>query len=368
MKTCPVCGFHHEDKDKRCVRCKAPLDAEVTPEDEAFVQRTAAKLERRSFRMPDLGGFLGRIALKLGIRHWFDFPLPEGVHHRNPWKAGFLSLIPGGGQLYNFQLKKAIYFIIAFAIAVAIVATTWYEPYNHYLLGLFVLWSAFAFHDGLQTAIRINRQYWTTRLSVAAYCAWLFEIALVAIFAQYISSMFFIKFRYIHDNALAPTIQRGDRLGIDILSYWIRKPRVGDIIYYDPKRIAIERGEDLYIVDSQNGIERIVAGPGQTFAHHDGKFYLDGVELPPERSPLVHKLVTKSYELRAPPGHYIVILSYVPEDALDIKNIDNVENWREACLVSKKDMIGRVWFIYHPPPRRRLLTPEPLPDAKNPAS
>jgi signal peptidase I len=373
VKTCPVCGFHHEDRDTHCIRCKAPLEAEPTPEVEAFVRERASALERRSLRFFDFRGLVGAFLNRSGFKHLFTVDLPPDVFRRNPWKAATLSLIPGLGQLYNHQAKKALYMFIGWAIVLAAVIATWYQPFNHYILGVAVLWSAFAFHDGLKTAVLINGQYWRTRDSVAAYLAWIFEIGLFFILAQFISSMFFVKFRYMSEN-LPPVFAKGDRVAIDVFSYAFRHPRVGDIVYYDPKKVTMEHGSDRYVVDEFNKFERVVAGPGQTFEQRAGRFYLDGVEVGPEFAPLYTKEVPWDFKFTAPEGKYVVIFSHTGSEFWFVSSAPRLSDarvthgWAEACLVSEEDIIGRAWFVYHPPPRKKFLTPKRLAAAKNPAS
>lgn len=30
-------------------------------------------------------------------------------------------------------------------------------------------------------------------------------------------------------------------------------------------------------------------------------------------------------------------------------------NWPETCVVSRREIIGRVWAVYNPPPKRRVV-------------
>lgn len=364
MKTCAVCGFHHSDLDTVCARCNALLDAERGPElDDFFAKRARRRL------MPSLGRFgplvlLGRVRLALravGLK--LAVPLPHDVTDRNPWKAGFLSLIPGWGQLYNHQPKKALYLFCGWLAVFAAWAATFYQPYNVWIGRLAILWMAFAFHDGVKTAILINGQFWTTRLSLATFMAWIFEIGLFFMLAQFVSSMLFVKFRHMSEDIMAPFFRQGDRIAVEIVSYKFRNPRVGEIVFYNPKGFSMWLGMNKYIVDPKNGFERIVAGPGETFEQRAGRFYRNGSEVTPAQGPLVPLAVPWDFKLTAPADHYIVLLSTIPyEDLLfgkikapQLRHAQTREHWDEACYVHEDEIYGRAWFIYRPPPRRRFL-------------
>ena len=53
--------------------------------------------------------------------------------------AAWLSLLPGGGQLYNHQYKKAGFFILAYGALAAISILTLTKPYSNLILGTFIL-------------------------------------------------------------------------------------------------------------------------------------------------------------------------------------------------------------------------------------
>lgn len=319
--------------------------------------------------------FFGTIVNRLRIERWFVFPLPEGIPPRSPWKAAMLSLIPGLGQIYNYQPKKALYFFVAWVAVLVAVVVTFYQPYNHYILGAAVLWMAYAFHDGLKTSIQINRQYWDIIRSLSTYLAFIFEIGLFFILAQFVSSMLFVKYRYMSESAMTPVIERGDRIAIDILSYRLRKPRIGEIVYYNPKQIKIESGVDAYVIDEFNSFERILAGPGQTLEKRQGHYYRDGIEIPEDQGPVVKGPIYWDFKLTASEGNYIVLFTYTGSEWMPVigsngaPGLGHPIGWEDACIVPKQDIIGRAWFIYHPPPRRRFLRrPDSLLHVKEPAN
>lgn len=363
MRTCPICGFHHLDTDARCIRCGAALgpDAGV----ETFLE--TARAPRRAPRLARLPANLfyrlrgrGARVLRAAVRP-FRVELPEGVQQRVPLRAAFLGLIPGAGQLYNHQPKKAAFFVAGWAVMLSAAGLTLWQPWSNLVLVALVLWGVYAFHDGYKTARRINRDPWHLRLSLGFYLGWIFELCILALLAQYLLGFTAVKLRHMSESGLTPVIDRGDRFAVDILSYRFREPRVGDIVYYRPKELVIEAGTNMFIEKPLNGIERIVAGPGQTFARKGRNYYLDGRKVPASAGPLNQTEVPWNYQLQAPPGGYVVIRSYTSSDTLGasspkLNEATAVQGWHDACLVARGDILGRVVLIYHPPPRRGWLT------------
>lgn len=368
MKTCPACGFHHSDLDTRCLRCNASLDASADPETEKFLaSRAKGPLLRPGLtaRFDPLliwGNVVRRFQRMIG---WTRSALPDDVYYRKPWVAASLSLIPGAGQLYNHQAKKALLFIVVWFAAGALAIATFFQPYSNLIIGPTIFWMAYVFHDGLKTAITINRQTWNLRISMAMYLAWVFEFAVLCLILQAGLSMFFVKLRYIKTDALQPTISRRDRIAIDILSYRFRSPRLGEIVFYKPMNITLESGEQVEPYFNKHGIERIVAGPGQTFELRDGKYYRDGIEAPVDQYPLStywpsiwDGRLSARFKLTAPPGHYVILYSYVGESIeLLFGAQTTTRHRREASVVAEEDIKGRVWFVYNPPGRRRVFRP-----------
>lgn len=375
MKTCPVCGFHNPETERSCTRCSGLLKGSISYGAEDFLARQAD----RPRRGPRLGGAgAGLLAAKLFGRasrllRPLAVTLPEDVIYRNPWKAAFLGLLPGAGQIYNHQPLKAFYFVGAWGLALGLATLTFYHRYSNLVLGLVICWGVYGFHDGFKTALKINRAPLSARRSIGAYLAWILYLALFAILGQFVSSAFFIRFRYVRQPDLAPHLLKGDRIGIDMLSYKFIRPKPGDIVYYRPKKVILEQGANVWVVNAWSAMERVLAGPGQTFERRGEKYFLDGVEVSPDNRPLVTREVTWDYKFTAPAGQYVVLLSHtggemLQRDAPSLGAVTVVKGWEEACLVSKRDIVGRVRFVYHPPPRRRLFRrPQARPSVKDPA-
>lgn len=301
----------------------------------------------------------------------FRAPLPRDIEDRRPWAAAFLSLLPGAGQLYNHQPWKAGVFIGVWAVALAVSASTFRHPDSNWVLLALLLWAAYAFHDGYRTARRINGDPWTLRLSLGFYVAWLFQFAVFCLLGQYFLGIAFVKFRHMSEPTLSPVIEQGDRFVLDILTYRFRSPRVGEIVYYRPEQITLDAGKNMYIERPLNGIERVVAGPGDTFERRGRRYFRNGEPAPGWAQPINQTEVRWNYELEAPEDHYIVIRSHTSADSFGpaaprMYEVLDVIGWEEACVVAEEDIIGRAMLIYHPPERRGFLPPRSEGSATSP--
>jgi hypothetical protein len=366
LKTCPVCGFHHLDTDTRCVRCSALLGGGADavagssgPEAPAY-RRLGSSLDCLArFR-----GLVDRGILR--FTRVITPPLPPGIEQRDPWRAAFLSLLPGSGQFYNLQPRKAMIFIAVWVGLLLLAAGSIRASYSNFVLLALILWALYAFHDGYRTARRINGDAWHLRLSLGFYLAWIFHACILALLAQYALSFTAVKFRYMSEDALAPLISPGDRFAVDILSYRFRAPRVGEIVYYRPKPIALIHGvggaggANTYVEAPLNGIERIVAGPGDTFGRRNGLYYRNDQVVPSWEAPINRTEVTWDYEIQAPADGFVVIRSHTSSDLLGpaaprMGDAQLVRDWPEACIVERSEIIGRAVLIYQPPAQRRWL-------------
>lgn len=327
---------------------------------------------------PRLGGFLsalGRLRVRYARLITRLVPAPPGnVNDRNPWLAGFGSLIPGVGQLYNAQPLKALYFALGWAAVIAIFAATFYHPYNVYVMMAAFIWAVYAFHDGFKTAVQINAQFWHFRRSLTAFVGWILQIAIFSFAAYLISSAFFIRYRSVGGDVFTPFFRLRDRVGIDIVSYKFRDPRIGEVVYYDPGRVKLETGadtftgSDAYVIDPLNDFERIVGGPGDTFERRAGRYYRNGQLIDADDGPIATTdEIHWDFKLVAPEDHYIVLFSHTTQEVTAnltpvgpgwVPRLDEVANrigWEEACVIPRSKIFGRVAFVYHPPPSRRFV-------------
>ena len=129
--------------------------------------------------------------------------------------------------------------------------------------------------------------------------------------------------------------------------------------------------------------------PGETVEQKGDVLYVNGKPLEQKNYPLVTDQILEvfgDFRLEVPEDHYCIIMSAVPpEEALiykvftppailehgpelrrEIEETGQIKipikrsfinkNWTEACIVDRKDIIGRILLIYHPPKHRALVT------------
>ena len=131
-------------------------------------------------------------------------------------------------------------------------------------------------------------------------------------------------------DSMLPTLQNGDNLIVDKLSYRFRDPKRFEIVVF-PFRYQ----EDTYY------IKRIIGLPGETVQIHDGNIYINGKQLKEDygreaiRNPgLASEAVTLGED------EYFVLGD----------NRNNSADSREPSVgnIQKKDILGRAWLRIWP--------------------
>jgi signal peptidase I len=145
---------------------------------------------------------------------------------------------------------------------------------------------------------------------------------------------FVIDHYEIPTGSMEPTIEIGDRLFAEKVTYRFSDPEPGDIVTFnDP----IEEGRIL--------IKRCIAVGGQTVDLKDGKVVVDGVVLD---EPYTHGAASKPLE---PMGNLRIDYPYtVPEGSIWVMG-DNRERSSDSRFfgpVSKEELIGKALFRFLP--------------------
>jgi len=160
--------------------------------------------------------------------------------------------------------------------------------------------------------------------------AWLIVVA-VAVGAAYLVRTFVFESFYVPSGSMLPTIEIGDRMIVDKLSYDLHPVGFGNIVVFrrpkdDPAPPYIH-----YLV------KRVIGLPGQTIWSHDGKVYINGRAI---AEPFLPKGVetTGIRRQRIPSGEYFV-LGDNREDSVDS---------RVFGPIPRRLIVGRVILIYWP--------------------
>jgi len=138
--------------------------------------------------------------------------------------------------------------------------------------------------------------------------------------------------RFIPSDSMLPTLEVGDRLVVEKISYRFHPPATGEIVVFDPPQQLQIQG---YAKD-QAFIKRVIGTPGQTVQVLDGKVYLDNTPL------------TEDYI--AEPPTYNMEPARVPEDQLFVMG-DNRNNSNDSHVwgfLPKQNVIGHACFRFWP--------------------
>lgn len=173
----------------------------------------------------------------------------------------------------------------------------------------------------------------------------------VAIALALLVRLFIAEPRYIPSDSMVPTLQIGDRLVIEKVSYWLHPPQPGEIVVFFPPEQLQEQGYDA----SQVFIKRFIAGPGQTVAVQEGQVFVDGIRL------------DESY-IADPPGYTLAPLT-VPEHSVfllgDNRNFSfDSHVWG---VLPEQNILGRAVFCFWPLDRIGVIQTPELPSPERPA-
>lgn len=157
-----------------------------------------------------------------------------------------------------------------------------------------------------------------------------FMVALAFGLAMLIQA-FLVKPYIVPTGSMIPTIQLGDRVLCDRVSYRFHAPRPGEIIVF---RNPMAGSTPL--------VKRIIAVGGQTLEIKEGYVYIDGVR---QEEPYI------APERR---GTYSSVRPYtVPEGMLWVMGDNRIESGDSRIFgpIPVSDVLGRAFFIYWPPSR-----------------
>ncbi|MDE5124084.1 MAG: signal peptidase I [Trichodesmium sp. St19_bin1] len=139
--------------------------------------------------------------------------------------------------------------------------------------------------------------------------------------------------RYIPSDSMMPTLEVGDRLVIEKVSYNFHPPETGDIIVFEPPQQLQRYG----YAKSQAFIKRIIGLPGDTIRIEGGIVYING-------QPLAENYIAETPEYTLPTSIKI------PEEQYFVMG-DNRNNSNDSHIwgfLPKKNIIGRAIFRFWP--------------------
>lgn len=168
---------------------------------------------------------------------------------------------------------------------------------------------------------------------------------LVAIALALLVRLFIAEPRYIPSDSMVPTLQIGDRLVIEKISYLIHSPQPGEIVVFVPPDQLQEQGYDR----RQVFIKRLIAGPGQTVHVQDGQVYVDGIPLD---EPYIADPPSYTLEPLTVPDHSVFLLG-------DNRNFSfDSHVWG---ILPEQNILGRAVFCFWPLDRIGIIQAPQLP-------
>ncbi|MFN5516392.1 MAG: signal peptidase I [Cyanobacteriota bacterium] len=169
------------------------------------------------------------------------------------------------------------------------------------------------------------RPFWKSLWENVRLLAFALILALVIRF-------FIAEPRYIPSDSMLPTLEQGDRLVIEKVSYHFREPQAGDIVVFHPP----EQLQTLGYSPDQAFIKRVIAQGGDTVSVEGGRVYRNGQPL------------AESYPAETP--RYQLAALTVPEGYLFVLG-DNRNNSNDSHVwgfLPEEEIIGRAVFRFFP--------------------
>jgi len=134
--------------------------------------------------------------------------------------------------------------------------------------------------------------------------------------------------RVVPTPSMLPTIQVGDRLLVDKISYRFTDINRGDVVVFQPPLNVDQRGFDY--------VKRVIGLPGDKVEIRDGKVFINETEL------------NEPYEKEKPDYTYGPII--VPEETYFVMG-DNRNHSNDSHywgVLAKKNIVGKVFIRYWP--------------------
>lgn len=159
-----------------------------------------------------------------------------------------------------------------------------------------------------------------------------FQILFVALILALLIRLFVAEPRFIPSDSMIPTLEIGDRLVVEKVSYRLHPPHFGDIVVFDPP----PQLQQLGFARDQAFIKRVIGQPGQTVRVSDGVVYLNG-------QPLAEPYIA------APPDYSLPSVTVPPEQVFVMG--DNRPNSNDSHVwgfLPTKNIIGRACFRFYP--------------------
>ncbi len=167
----------------------------------------------------------------------------------------------------------------------------------------------------------------------------LLTVAIALVIALLIR-VFVAEPRYIPSDSMLPTLEVGDRLVIEKVTHWFRKPQVGDIVVFMPPESLQEMGYS----ERDVLIKRVIGTPGHEIRIDNGQIYLDHQPL---EEAYIKEPAAYSLQPVIVPAHYYLVFG---------DNRNNSNDSHVWGFLPEENIIGRAVFRFWPLNRTSPLT------------
>jgi signal peptidase I len=261
--------------------------------------------------------------------------------------AGFLSLfIPGTGQLYNHQPRKALLLVLPIPFVVVLAAKT------RIVFSFATMVAFFALLIGWRLFIAGEAAYggWTNRVESAPSRPrlpyWLIAVVLIiaALYPSYDDFKRWTSFAAfkVPSASMCPTICPGERIVADLSAYKSKSPERGDLI------LLKHKSSPALFIKRVIGLPGDMVGPGL-----NGAILVNGVTVIFPKAcgtPIPQKYDPGDYSMfkssRVPEGTFFVV-----GDSLDNSFDSRIPEFGPVVL---GDVRGKPIFLYWSPSRSRI--------------
>lgn len=166
--------------------------------------------------------------------------------------------------------------------------------------------------------------------SIRGYVLEAVEILVIAVAIAFGIRTFIAEARYIPSGSMLPTLKIDDRLMVEKITYYFRRPERGDIIVFNPTdRLIEQKFRDAFI-------KRVVGVPGDKIEVKEGKVFLND-------QPLTENYILEPPSRNSPP-------TIVPPDQYFVMgdNRNSSYDSRFWGAVPRDRIIGKASFRFWP--------------------
>lgn len=159
------------------------------------------------------------------------------------------------------------------------------------------------------------------------------QILAIAIILSLLIRGYVAEPRFIPSDSMFPTLEIGDRLVIEKVSYHLHPPAQGDIIVFQPPEILQTQGYPK----GQAFIKRIIGLPGEKLNIQDGRVYIND-------QPIVEAYTAE------PPNYSLYQPVMIPDHQYFVMG-DNRNNSNDSHVwgfLPQENIIGRAFWRFWP--------------------